>query len=137
MSEVRGPSRPVVEPPPSRRRMPRVGIALLALSAVFFGINFGHEWWLSHQIEAQAAGLRQQIAQVQAQNTQLQQKIIYYSSKQYIILKARAQLGMVRPGDTLMHVQQLPPHVKIVRVPAQPPAPHESLFIHLLRAIFQ
>jgi cell division protein FtsB len=117
--------------------MPRVGIVLLALSAVFFGINFGHEWWLSHQIEAQAAGLRQQIAQAEAQNTQLQQQITYYGSKQYIILKARSQLGMVRPGDTLMHVQQLPPRVKIVRIHAQPAAPHESLFIHLLRAIFQ
>ena len=117
------------------RRASRLGIVLLALSALFFGINFTQEWLISHQIRQRAADLQAGIVATNARNAQLQSQLAYYRSKEYIIPAARV-LGMARPGDTLMVVNQEPPRVRIVRVHVQTPAP-ESLFIHLLRAIFQ
>jgi len=137
MAAARGPSRETAEARfvrPSRRAS-RVGLALLALSAIFFGINFTQEWLISHQIQQRAADLQAGIAATNALNAQLQSQLAYYSSKEYIIPAARI-LGMPRPGDTLMLVKQEPPRVRIVRVHVQTPAP-ESLYIHLLRAIFQ
>jgi cell division protein FtsB len=119
----------------SSRRASRLGVALLALSALFFGINFTQEWLISHQIQQQAADLQARIAATNALNAQLQSQLAYYRSKEYIIPAARA-LGMARPGDTLMLVRQGPPRIRIVRVYAQAPA-SEGLFIRLLRAIFQ
>ena len=137
MAAARGPSRETAEAQfvrPSRRTS-RLGVALLALSALFFGINFTQEWLISHQIQQRAADLQAGIAATNARNAQLQSQLAYYRSKEYIIPAARA-LGMARPGDTLMLVKQEPPRVRIVRVHVQTPAP-ESLFIHLLRAILQ
>ena len=117
------------------RRASRLGIALLALSALFFGINFTQEWLISHQIRQRAADLQAGIVATNARNAQLQSQLAYYRSKEYIIPAARA-LGMARPGDTLMLVKQEPPRVRIVRMYVQNPA-SEGLFIRLLRAIFQ
>ena len=117
------------------RRASRLGIVLLALSALFFGINFTQEWLISHQIRQRAADLQAGIVATNARNAQLQSQLAYYRSKEYIIPAARA-LGMARPGDTLMLVKQEPPRVRIVRVYGQAPA-SQSLFIRLLRAIFQ
>lgn len=139
MAAVRGSSRSASESAPSRShgRATTVGMALLVVSAVFFGGSFTHEWLLSRQIEASAAQLQQRIDQINAQNQQMQSQLAYYGSKAYIVPEARAILGLAQPGDTLMHVQFLPPHINIVRVPVRAPVPHESLFVRLLRAIFQ
>ena len=136
MAAVRGPSRDTAEAQFVRpsRRVSRLGVALLALSALFFGINFTQEWLISHQIQQRAAQMQARIAATNAQNAQLQSQLAYLSSKEYIVPAARL-LGMARPGDTLMFVKHEPPTVRIVRVPVQAPA--EGLFIRLLRAIFQ
>ena len=117
-------------------RASRLGIVLLALSAIFFGVNFTQEWLLSHQIQQRAADLQAGIAATNARNAQLQSQLAYYSSKEYIIPAARA-LGMAHPSDTLMLVKQEPPTVRIVRVHVQAPVQPQSLFIHLLRTILQ
>ena len=137
MAAARSPSRGTAATQfvrPSRRTS-RLGVALLALSALFFGMNFTQEWVISHQIQQRAADLQAGIAATNARNAQLQSRLAYYRSKEYIIPTARA-LGMARPGDTLMLVKQEPPRVRIVRVYMQAPA-SERLFLRLLRAIFQ
>jgi cell division protein FtsB len=138
MAAARGPSRDTAEAQFVRpsRRVSRLGVALLALSALFFGINFTQEWLISHQIQQRAADLQAGIAATNALNAQLQSQLAYYRSKEYIIPTARRALGMARPGDTLMFVKQEPPTVRIVRVHVPAPAT-EGLFIRLLRAIFQ
>jgi cell division protein FtsB len=138
MAAVRRASSETVEAAVVRpgRRASRLGLILLALSALFFGVNFGQEWLISHQIQERAAQLQARIAATRALNTQLQSQLAYYRSKEYIIPTARRVLGMARPGDTLMYVKQEPPTVRIVRVHVRTPAV-EGLFIRLLRAIFQ
>lgn len=138
MAEVRSASRGPVENEPARRkrRGSRLGIALLLCSAVFFGINFAQEWLFSHQVQQNVAQLQARIADVNTQNTQLQQQLAYVNSKDYIMTQARAD-GMVMPNDTLMHVTQLPGATRIVHVPMHVAAPPESFFIRMLRAIFQ
>ena len=138
MAAVRRASRDMAEAAVVRpgRRAVRLGIVLLMLSALFFGVNFGQEWLISHQIQQRATQLQARITATNALNAQLQSQLAYYRSKEYIIPTARRALGMARPGDTLMFVKQELPTVRIVRVPVQAPAA-EGLFIRLLRAIFQ
>ena len=138
MPGVRGASRgsPEPLPPRSTRRASRLGIVLLGLSAVFFGVNFSQEWLVSRQVEQSAAALQAQINAQTALNSRLQNAIGYYGSKDYIVTAAR-ELGMARPGDTLMLVKSQPPTIRTVYVRVQPPAPHESFLTHLLRAIFK
>src|SRR5689334_12101197 len=137
MVAARGPSRETAEARLVRpsRRAARLGIALLALSAIFFGVNFTQEWLISHQIQQRAAQLQAGIAAANAQNAQLQNQLAYLSSKEYIIPAARA-LGMSQPGDTLMLVKQESPTVRIVRVHVRASIGPQTLFIRLLRAIF-
>ena|SRR5947209_5157560 len=137
MATVRGSGRTTVESASTRpnRRHRRWGIVLLLLSAIFFGVNFAQEWLTSHQVQQQAANLQAQIAQTNTLNQQLQGQIAYFQSKQYIIPEAR-KIGMIRPGDVLMYVKQLPPTYRVVHVKKAPPAPRSSLFANLLQAIF-
>lgn len=116
-------------------RSPRVGVLLLLLSALFFSVNFAQEWWASHQVQQQAVQLQQKIDAATAQNARLQQQLSYYSSKQYVISQARV-IGMGRPGDTLLVVNQGPARVRTIYVhaPAQV-APH-NIFTRLLHALF-
>jgi cell division protein FtsL len=119
------------------RRIARLGIVLLAVSALFFGVSFARESLVSRQIQANAAQLQQEIDQANAQNSQLESQIAYLGSKPYVMTEARAKLGMVQPGDNQVHVVVGPPRVKVVRI-AVPAAPsRENLFSSLLRAIFQ
>lgn len=138
MAEVRGASRNSADSAPVRRtrRVSHLGVVLLFCSAVFFSINFAQEWWFSRQVQQNVAQLQDRVAHQQAVNAQLQQQLAYYNSKDYIVTQARAY-GLVRAGDTLMHVTQLPGPTRVVRVAAQPTAPQESFFIRMLRAIFQ
>ena len=124
-----------ISPRPAWRRS-HLGILLLVLSATFFGVNFSQEWLMSHQMQQNAAALQAHIAAQEALNAQLQNKIAYYSSKDYIVTEARL-LGMARPGDTLMLVKPQPATLRTVRVRVPAAAPAESVFIRLLRAILQ
>ena len=135
MAAARGASTAPVAPTPSVWRSRRLGVALLALSAVFFGVNFAQEWWVSHQVQQQAASLRQQIGAQNALNAQLQSQISYYGSRQYIITRAR-QIGMSFPGDTLMQVVQQPTRYKTIRVPAPAQPQSQGFLSGLLHAIF-
>ncbi|HZS90350.1 MAG TPA: septum formation initiator family protein [Chloroflexota bacterium] len=139
MAAVRGANRVIRESLPARpdRRIARLGFVLLAVSALFFGVSFARESLVSRQIEANAARLQQEIAAANAQNSQLESEITYLGSKSYVMTEARSKLGMAQPGDTQVHVVVGPPRVKVVKVPVPAEAPHEGLFISLLRAIFQ
>jgi cell division protein FtsL len=139
MAAVRGANRVIRDGPSSRpdRRVARLGIVLLAVSALFFGVSFARESLVSRQIQANAARLQQAIVAANAQNSQLESEIAYLGSRSYIMTEARSRLGMVQPGDTQVHVVVGSPRVKVVRVPVRAEAPHEGLFISLLRAIFQ
>ncbi len=135
MSVVRGQSMSNVVAERPSCRASRVGIILLVLSALFFGVNFTQEWWVTHGIEQSAAQLQRDIAATNAHNQQLRDEIVYVQSKEYIRRRAR-MLGMAEPGDTLaaMVVQQ--PRARIVRVYQQDPPPRNAV-VSLLRTIFQ
>ncbi len=118
-----------------RRRPPRVGVVLLVLSTLFFGVNFAQEWWVGHQVRQEAAQLQQQIDATNAYNKQLGSAKAYYASKSYVTRHAR-EIGMSRPKDVLLVYQQGPPHVRVVHVTKPAPAP-ENIFARLVHAVFQ
>jgi len=119
----------------TRWRAPRIGVVLLALSLLFFGVNFTQEWWVSHQLQQDVASLQQQIRDTQAQNAQYQRDIAYYKSKAYITRDAR-QIGMARSGDSLLMFTQQPPRTRVVHVYEPAPA-QQNILTRLLHAIFQ
>jgi len=121
MAGVRGPSPNSFSLTRPNRRARNIGIALLLLSVVFFGVNYAQKWWLNRQIEQRAAQLQQQINQQELWNAQLQQDIAYYRSKAFIMDQARV-LGMSRPGETLISIHWDPVQPRVVRVQAHRPA---------------
>ena len=118
-----------------RHRPPRVGAVLFVLSTIFFGVNFAQEWLDGHQVQQQAARLTQEIKQTEARSRDLLRAQAYYSSKSYITRYAH-EIGMARPGDTLLVIQQDQPQVRIVHKSVPAPAP-DNIFARLLHTIFQ
>ncbi len=121
MAGVRGPSPNSFSLTRPNRRARNIGIALLLLSVVFFGVNYAQKWWLNRQIEQRAAQLQAQILQQEQWNAQLQQDIIYYRSKAFVEDQARV-LGMSRPGETLISIHWDPVQPRVVHVQAHRPA---------------
>ena len=118
-----------------RRRPPRVGVVLFALSLLFFGVNFAQEWWVGHQVQQQAAWYQQQISATEKHNKQLLSDIAYFSSKSYITRHAR-EIGMARPTDTLLVFEQGSPQAHTVHVTRHAPVP-ENILTRLLHVVFQ
>lgn len=117
-----------------RRRAPRVGMVLFALSLVFFSVNFAQEWLVTHGVQQEAARITREIAQTEAGNADLTRAQAYYSSKPYILRRAR-EIGMARPGDTLLVYVPGAPQTRVVRVTKVAPA-QENVFARVLHAIF-
>ena len=136
MAGVRGPSPESFSLARPNRRARNIGIALLLLSVVFFGVNYAQKWWLNRQIEQRAAQLQQRIDQQEAWNAQLRQDIIYYRSKPFIMDEARV-LGMSRSGETLISIHWALTQPRVVHVQAhRPVAREQSPAQHLLAAAF-
>jgi len=134
MAKIREASINYSAPQARNKRARPAGVALLTISAIFFGVNFAQRWWTVEQAQQRGLQLQGQIAAAQAANDQLRRDIDYYGSKQFIIGQARV-IGMSRPGDTLISINwQAPPHQAGVIHHTQAAAP--NIFARILQAIF-
>src|SRR5438067_13439730 len=85
----------------------RLGLLLVSLSVLFFGVNFGQKVVASYQVNQQVLQLEQQIAAVNAANEKLEQQIQYYETPSYVIAAARSQLYQ-HSGDTVFRIAGSP-----------------------------
>jgi len=80
----------------------RLLFAVLCVLVGLLGIGFGQMAWREHELNAAIA---QQVAvneAQQARNKELERETMYRESDAYAELAAREQLGMARPGETVL-----------------------------------
>lgn len=102
------PRNPAVESPGSTRIARLLTLAAVAL-AVFLVVFSPLRSWMDQQ--QQARSLVAQIAQVKAQNAELEAEIKRYQDPEYISRQARERLGYVKPGE-ITYVVVDPPGAK-------------------------
>ena len=102
------PRTPAAEAPGSTRIARLLTLAAVAL-AVFLVVFSPLRSWMDQQ--QQARSLAAQIAQVKAQNAELEAEIKRYQDPEYISLQARERLGYVKPGE-ITYVVVDPPGAK-------------------------
>ena len=108
-----------VGPPPLALRLAAVLAVPLLLYAL---VATGQKAVENYELNQQADGLKSDIADLRAQNIQLQQDIEAARTDAAIETIAREQLGLIRPGDhPLVLISQ--PGPSAVPGAAQPPAP--------------
>lgn len=76
-----------------------------------------------YQLNQQASGIRQDIAQLKDRNTELRRQTEYLQSPEYVERVAREQLGLVRPDDIALVL--VSPSVREVP-PEAPPVPSKA-----------
>lgn len=94
---VKAPSRPRVEDAPGSTRLARILTLAAVALAVFLVVFSPLRSWMDQQQQARA--LAAQIAQVKAQNAELEAEIKRYRDPEYISRQARERLGYVKPGE--------------------------------------
>lgn len=102
------PRTPAAEAPGSTRLARVLTLAAVAL-AVFLVVFSPLRSWMEQQ--QQARSLAAQIAQVKAQNAELEAEIKRYQDPEYISRQARERLGYVKPGE-ITYVVVDPPGAK-------------------------
>lgn len=102
------PRTPAAEAPGSTRIARLLTLAAVAL-AVFLVVFSPLRSWMEQQ--QQARSLAAQIAQVKAQNAELEAEIKRYQDPEYISRQARERLGYVKPGE-ITYVVVDPPGAK-------------------------
>jgi cell division protein FtsB len=113
-----------------RLRLPatRAGITWMVALVVIGGllaIQVGRQVYANYSITQHAAGYRQQIADIEAQNGRLRQQLDYLRSDAYISAEAKRLANLGRSGDRLLIIPpgseaSLPPSLQVAPRPAKP-----------------
>ena len=77
-------------------------ILLSLIVFIFFVINFTKIWYQNHAVDEEIGGLKSQIADLRADNSQLNELIKYFNSDAYIEEKAREDLGLKKQGENVV-----------------------------------
>lgn len=114
----------------TRLRLPatRAGLTWLVALIVIGGllaIQVGRQVYANYSITQRAAEMRQQIADIEAQNDQLRQQLGYLQSDAFVSAEARRLANMGHPGDQVLII---PPGAEAsappaLRTRAAPPKP--------------
>lgn len=101
----------------------RIAILLILFVGVYFMVAFGEQAWRARQLQAEEASLRGAIAKIERGNQTLQAELDSYSTDAYtayVEARARRDLNLANPGETVLLVNwQNPPPPAV----AQPPVP--------------
>ena len=92
------------------RRKPRKSLSfsqtalwvVLGLAAAFFLVRYGQEVLLEHDLNRKAAAQQESNAQLRDENARLAALLEYYKSDKYIEQRAREDLNLRRPDETVL-----------------------------------
>lgn len=103
---------PADDAPAPRRRAPRVplpasrrGVAwlvVLVIVGIFLAVQFGRQVYANWEIGRRAEAIQAQIADVEAQNAQLQAELDYLRSDAYVSAEARRLANLGAPGEQVL-----------------------------------
>ena len=77
---------------------------LVYLIALYILFILGKAIWTNWQLNRQIVDLQQQIADINAQNKNLENLILYYKSDSFREVEARKKLGLKKPGEVAIAV---------------------------------
>jgi cell division protein DivIC len=85
------------------RLVRRLALTLaVALLVGYIGLAYLNLWLIGQGLREDAARLRHEIAQLEAESRRLGAELAYYNTDAGIEELAREQLGLARPGETLV-----------------------------------
>ena len=94
---------------------------LVCTAAVFFVLAFGGKALESYRLQRHNATLRSEIAALEEQKEQLEARLEYVKSPEYVEEVAREQYRWAKPGEKLMiPIFQRTPVVAVTPTPDQP-----------------
>ena len=104
------------------RNQGRLAILVLLLVCVYFIVIFGGQAWRANTLEAEIAQQRASIADIRRENARLAARAEQMNSAAYyayVEQVARRDLGLARPGETVVIV----PRQAAAAAPTQAPEP--------------
>jgi len=112
-------------------RLPRLRLspllfALAALSIGYLAFSTSRYVIRSHQLHHDRAAIERDIASLENHRSSLQAIREYLQSDEYLEQVARRELGLVRPGETLVIVSSSDPSPTPTSTPRAPDAPRAS-----------
>ena len=83
---------------------PLVSKILVYLIALYIVFILGKAIWTNWQLNRQIHDMQQQIADINTQNKNLENLILYYKSDSFREVEARKKLGLKKPGEIAIAV---------------------------------
>ena len=77
---------------------------LLYLLVLYTFYMLGFSVWNNYLLQKQITNIQNQIASTQKNNKDLQNLIVYYQSESFQEVQARSELGLKKPGETVVDV---------------------------------
>lgn len=74
-------------------------IVVVCVVSVYFLIGFYGKSLDGYRISQRAEQVRREVAELEARNKALQEKVAYYATEGYVETAARDKLNLVKPGD--------------------------------------
>ena len=102
------PSRPATPAPRWRLPASRGGMAwmvVVVIIGVLLAVQFGRQVYANWEIGQRAAAIEQQIAQVKAENAELERELDYLGSEAYISAEARRLANLGAAGEEALIIQ--------------------------------
>jgi len=100
----------------------RLGLTLVSLAIVFFGVNFCQKVITSMEAQQRVQQLQADITAIDTSNRALQGQIAYYKTKPYINKMARERFVYRHAGDTVFAIDGLSSDLTAAPAPPQPTA---------------
>lgn len=92
------------------RNRGRLVVAAVLLVGLYFVVGFGEQAWRARQLQAEVAGRREAVAEMEARQLELGWQIVEYAADYpgYVERIARRDLNLARPGETVVLLRMRP-----------------------------
>lgn len=81
-----------------------LGNFLLYFLVIYTFIMLGRSVWVNWKLEQQITEIKNNVTNIQKQNKDLENLILYYQSDSYREVEARRKLGLKKPDETVVSV---------------------------------
>lgn len=122
------------------RNQGRIAILVLLLVCVYFLVIFGEQAWHANRLEAEIDQQRDSIADIRRENEELAARAEQMNSSAYRVYVekiARRDLGLARPGETVIIVPRQPAARQPAAKPEATPDVSEQNWQLWIDAIFE
>ncbi|MCL5290292.1 MAG: FtsB family cell division protein [Bacillota bacterium] len=85
-----------------KRRRSNLGLLISVALAAYFIFTMGSQFTQLHAMQSNMDSLQIQVEELKSRNAALRQEIKQIKSDSYVEQAAREQLGLVKPGETLV-----------------------------------